>query len=83
MHELAIANSILDAVRQEVAPYPGARPLKVTVRIGPLAGIEPRSLAFCYQVLVRGTDFESMELLLEDAPADELALSSLELEEPS
>ncbi|SPE42378.1 fragment of hydrogenase nickel incorporation protein HypA [Candidatus Sulfopaludibacter sp. SbA3] len=83
MHEMGIANSILDAVRKEMAPYPGARPVKVTVRIGTMAGVDPDSLTFCFQALVSGTEFEPMELAVETAPADELELGSLELEEPS
>lgn len=83
MHELGIANSILDAVRKEMAPYPAARPVRITVRIGAMAGVDPDSLAFCYQALVSGTEFEAMQLALENTPADELELGSLELEEAS
>jgi hydrogenase nickel incorporation protein HypA/HybF len=83
MHEMGIANSILDAVRKEMEPYPAARPVKVTVRIGAMAGVDPDSLTFCYQALVNGTVFEPMELAVVRAAADELELSSLELEEPS
>lgn len=83
MHELGIANSILDAVRKEMAAYPAARCMKITVRIGAMAGVDPSSLTFCYQALVSGTEFEPMELAVENAPADELELSSLELEQSS
>jgi Zn finger protein HypA/HybF involved in hydrogenase expression len=83
MHELGIASSILEAVRTEMAPYPEARAVKVTVRIGAMSGVDPNSLAFCYQALVSGTEFEPLVLALEPAAADELELSSLELEKPS
>jgi len=82
MHEMGIASSILDAVRKELLPYPAARPLKVIVRIGAMSGVDPNSLSFCYEVLVNGTEFESMAMEVVAAPADELELASLELEEP-
>ena len=34
MHELGIANSVLDAVRTEMSLHPGTYPCKVGVRIG-------------------------------------------------
>jgi len=37
MHEMGIANSVLEAVRTEAARYPGAQPRKVALRIGELA----------------------------------------------
>ncbi len=40
MHEIGIANSILDAVSTEAASHPGAIPRKVAVRIGELAAVE-------------------------------------------
>ena len=83
MHEMGIASSILEAVRKELLPYPAARPVKVTVRIGAMAGVDPNSLTFCYGALVNGTEFEAMQIEVEDAAADELELASLELEEAS
>jgi Zn finger protein HypA/HybF involved in hydrogenase expression len=71
------------AVRKEMAPYPAARPVKVTVRIGAMAGVDPDSLTFCYQALVSGTEFEPMELAVENTLAGELELGSLELEQSS
>jgi hypothetical protein len=45
--------------------------------------VDPSSLTFCYEALVNGTEFESMRMAVESAPADELELASLELEEAS
>jgi len=82
MHEVGIANSILEAVGTEMRPYSGARPIKVTVKVGAMSGVDRDSLSFCFQAITRGTLFESLMLAIEDTPADELELSSLELEEP-
>jgi len=79
MHEVGIAASILDAVRQESAGRQPARPVKVGVRIGEMAGIDPDSLAFCFQALVKGSGLEPLELAIEPG---ELDFIYLELEEP-
>jgi len=82
MHEVGIANSILEAVGTEMKPHPGARPVKVAVKVGAMSGVDRDSLAFCFEAITRGTLFESLTLAIEDTPADELQLSYLELEEP-
>ena len=82
MHEFGIAQSILDAVRTEAAAHRPARPVKVGVRIGEMAGIDANSLAFCFEVLVEGSDFEPLQLAIEPGTADELEFAYLELEEP-
>jgi len=68
MHELSIASSILDAVRQEVEKRPGARASKVGVRIGVLSGVQPDALSFGFSVLVQGSDMEPLALEIESVP---------------
>ena len=80
MHEVTVAAGILDAVRAEVATQKPARAIKVGVRIGEMAGIDPESLAFCFEALVKGTDVEPLELEIERGSADELEFCYLELE---
>jgi hydrogenase nickel incorporation protein HypA/HybF len=65
MHELSIANSILDAVRKERERLNGARVTKVGVRIGELAGVDPEALSFGFEVLVKDTDLEPLTLAIE------------------
>ncbi len=68
MHELGIAESILAAVSNEAASRPGSRPLRVGVRVGELAAIDPESLRFCFEVLVKGTENESLQMEIETVP---------------
>jgi hydrogenase nickel incorporation protein HypA/HybF len=82
MHEVGIAHSILEAVSKEMQPYPAALPVKVTVKVGAMSGVDRDSLSFSFDAITLGTKFEKLTLAIEDAPADELELSSLELEEP-
>jgi hydrogenase nickel incorporation protein HypA/HybF len=62
MHELGIAESILNRVKQESAQRGGARVTKVGVRIGQLSGVDPAALSFGFEVLVKDTPFESLAL---------------------
>ncbi|MBZ5723920.1 MAG: hydrogenase maturation nickel metallochaperone HypA [Acidobacteriia bacterium] len=68
MHEMGIANSVLDAVRHESEIRQGARVLKVGVRVGELAAVDPESLRFCFEALVSGSDLEPLVLDLEYCP---------------
>jgi hydrogenase nickel incorporation protein HypA/HybF len=68
MHEMGIANSILEAVATEVRRHPGSRASKVGVRIGELAAIDADSLSFCFDALSRDTDLEGLQLEIEVCP---------------
>ena len=68
MHELSIANSILDAVRAEAARRPGARFLNVGVRVGELSGVEPDALSFSFDALVKNSDLQPLALEIERRP---------------
>ena len=87
MHEMGIANSVLEAVHQELDRYPGHRAAKVGLRVGEYAGVDRESLQFCFEALVKGTNFEPLDLDIEwcsvqdHRRGDELELAYLELEE--
>jgi hydrogenase nickel incorporation protein HypA/HybF len=68
MHEMGIANSVLDAVRSEMVRYPGASPCKVCVRIGEMAAIDQDALRFCFEAMILETDLASLELAIEVCP---------------
>ena len=68
MHELSIAESILDTVRSEARKRPDAHVAKVAVRIGALSGVEPDALSFGFECLVRGTELEPLALVIEPVP---------------
>ncbi len=65
MHEMGIANSVLDAVRTEAARHRGSRPTRVGLRIGEWSGIDTESLRFCFEALVTGSDLAGLELEIE------------------
>ncbi len=83
MHEMGIADAIITAARAEAERRPGARILRVGLRLGELAGVDRESLSFCFEVLVKGTDLDQAALAIEPTPRDELEIAWLELEEPN
>ena len=82
MHEVGIAKSILEAVRRRCGHTRSAAGEGRGKGGRACAGVDRDSLSFCFEAITKGTLFEPMILALEDAPADELELSYLELEEP-
>jgi hydrogenase nickel incorporation protein HypA/HybF len=68
MHEMAIAQSVLQSVRIEARRFPGRHICKVAVRIGELAGVDPEAMRFCFEALVQGTDVAPLELAIDYRP---------------
>jgi hydrogenase nickel incorporation protein HypA/HybF len=62
MHEIGIADAILEAIRAEASLHPSARPIRAGVRIGELAGVDPEALRFCFETLVADSDLASLKL---------------------
>jgi hydrogenase nickel incorporation protein HypA/HybF len=68
MHELSIAESILDAVREELTKHPGARPVRIGLRIGELAAVDVDSLTFCFEAVLVETEWEGLQLDIRVCP---------------
>ncbi len=65
MHELSLAQSILDTVL-EIAEDRGAeRVLKVEIRVGEFTLVNPEQLRFCLEALAEGTPAEGAEFEIE------------------
>ncbi len=62
MHELSLAASIVDAVTETAAQYPGARVRAVRLRVGALAAVVEDSLQFCWGIAAEGTPLEGARL---------------------
>jgi len=65
MHEMGIANSILEGVAKELDRRPGTHAVKVGVRIGELAGVDPDALSFAFEALTIDTDLAGLVLDVE------------------
>ena len=65
MHELGIAASVLQQAQQEAQRHPGTRLRKVKLRVGELSGVNPEALSFSFEVLVRESGLEPLDLEIE------------------
>ena len=68
MHELSIAASIVEAVTETAAGYPGAQVCAVRLRIGALSAVVEDSLQFCWGVTTAGTPLAGARLLVRTMP---------------
>lgn len=68
MHELSIAQSIVDIIEQHVPPHQRRNVRSVTVRVGDLAGVVPDSLAFSFTAVTAGTPIAHALLEIEHVP---------------
>lgn len=65
MHELAIAESVVEAVVDRLGP---TRIGKVVLEIGALSGVVADSLRFCFDLVTDGTPLQGAELEIVTLP---------------
>ena len=82
MHEVGIAASIIEAVRAEVAARPGLRAVAVNLRIGELAGVDPESLRFGFDALIKESDLDPLVMNVEYIARRQRCLACNTLFEP-
>jgi hydrogenase nickel incorporation protein HypA/HybF len=68
MHELSIAENILEIVHQYCPTGNGSNIQSVKLRVGELAGIVADSLTFCFSAITKGTSMEQASLVIERVP---------------
>ncbi len=68
MHELSIAQNILDIVHQHVAADDERTVRSVKLRIGEHSGVVAESLQFCFSTIVAATSLEAATLDIEVTP---------------
>lgn len=83
MHELSIADAILETVRGEASRRAGARIVTVGVRVGELSGVNPDALRFSFEALVAGTELDPLSLEIELCPRRERCEECGETFEPA
>jgi hydrogenase nickel incorporation protein HypA/HybF len=67
MHELAIAEGLVDAVTDRL---PGTAIASVRLEIGALSGVVADSLRFCFDLATEGTSLEGALLEISEPPAE-------------
>lgn len=69
MHELSIAQSIIEGAAEEAARHPGERVAVVHLQVGRLSGVVKESLLFSYDLACEGTSLEGSRLEIEEIAA--------------
>lgn len=68
MHELSIAQSIVEIVRNTVPTEHLQRVLKIQMQVGAMAGVVTDSLIFSFQAITDGTPLGHAQLVVETIP---------------
>lgn len=63
MHELAITQSVVDAVSDHTA---GAKVAAVQLRVGKLSGVVPDAMRFCFDMVTDGTALQGARLDIDE-----------------
>lgn len=66
MHELSIAENIIEMVEENALTHRFTKVIKITLEIGVLAGIEKSALFFCFAEAARNTLVEGAILEIQD-----------------
>ena len=65
MHELAITQSIVDAVSERAGD---SRVTTVRLQVGQLSGVVPRAIQFCFELVTDGTTLQGAVLMIDELP---------------
>ena len=68
MHELGVANEILEIALSEADRHAARKVTSIRLRVGVLRAIEPENLSFLFEHLARGTLAEGADLSIQDEP---------------
>lgn len=68
MHELSIAQSIVDIVEETMNGEPETNLIEVVVDVGELVAVVPESLEFCYAALTDSTKYAGSKLVINILP---------------
>jgi hydrogenase nickel incorporation protein HypA/HybF len=68
MHEIGIADAIIEASLTEAGRRPGSKLVRVGVRVGVLAGVDGDALRFAFTALIKGTDLDAVDFEIKGCP---------------
>jgi hydrogenase nickel incorporation protein HypA/HybF len=68
MHEMSIAQSLIDVIKEEMIKADAKTLRSVRLNIGQMTAIVPDALSFCYEIATSGTDLEGSKLIMDLVP---------------
>jgi hydrogenase nickel incorporation protein HypA/HybF len=69
MHELSLAEALIELVEEESRKLAGARVRTVRLEIGAVAAVDPDAMRFCFDAVARGTSADGAVLDIVTVPA--------------
>ncbi len=74
MHEMSLAESVLQIIQDSAAAENFQRVRSVTLEIGKLSTVEPDAMRFCFDAVTRGSIAEGAELEIIETPGAGICL---------
>lgn len=68
MHELSVAQSIVEIVNNHLPKDDRCSVKSVRLKVGELAGVIPESLSFCFTAITQGTPLQGANVDIERVP---------------
>ena len=68
MHEMAIAQSIMDIVQEEISRRGIERLETINLVVGMMSAVIPQHLAFCFEIVTKDTPLEGTALRIREVP---------------
>ena len=72
MHELSMAQAIVDTVLDAAEKNNATEVVEVTIEVGMLTMLNPEQLKFLLEVIVEDTLLENAEIIIEDVPVEKI-----------
>jgi hydrogenase nickel incorporation protein HypA/HybF len=76
MHELAVTESLVDCVVENIGD---ARVVRLVVEIGRRSAVSPAAVRSCFELCAQGTPLEGAELEIVEPPDDALRIREVEV----
>lgn len=68
MHEMSLCEGVMQVIEEHASRQGFTRVAVVRLEIGDLAGVEPESMRFCFDVITRGTLADGARLEIVNLP---------------
>ena len=68
VHEMSIAQSLIDVLREEMISHSVKTLKSVRLNIGQMSAVVPDALSFCFEVITKDTDLEGVKLIMDIIP---------------
>ena len=68
MHELSLAQNIIDIVREEMDKHHATALNSIRLAVGKMSGVVPDSLSFCLDLIIQDSDLKDAKVIIDIIP---------------